>query len=66
LWATFSVRDHCRPGAFVAEVLLYDKLLIPVMPTVQDGYSVEQGELERERWVQARWKPELQARLLDI
>ena len=29
VWGTFSVRDHCRPGAFVREVLLYDRLVVP-------------------------------------
>ncbi len=27
LWGTFSVRDHKGPGAFVAEALIYDRLL---------------------------------------
>jgi len=24
VWGTFSVKDHCDPNAFVAEVMLYD------------------------------------------
>jgi hypothetical protein len=32
LWATFSVKDHCQPGAFIAEALLYDRLVLPVVP----------------------------------
>ncbi len=36
LWGTFSVRDHCRRGAFIPEVLLYDQLLLPVVPTADD------------------------------
>jgi hypothetical protein len=39
-WGTFSVVDHQRPRAFVAEVLLYDKLVIP---TPSDA-------TERARW----------------
>ena len=49
LWATFSVKDHCRRGAFIAEVLLYDKLLIPVVPTEQHGLTPEEARRERER-----------------
>ena len=29
IWGTFSVMDHLRPGAFLAEVVLYDRLVIP-------------------------------------
>ena len=36
LWGTFSVRDHLEPRAFVADVLLYDRLVIPTLP---DGRS---------------------------
>jgi hypothetical protein len=32
LWGTFSVRDHLEPRAFVADVLLYDRLVIPTLP----------------------------------
>lgn len=31
-WATFAVNEHTRERAFVADVLLYDKLVIPVPP----------------------------------
>jgi hypothetical protein len=31
-WGTFSVHDHLTPRAFVADVLLYDRLLIPTLP----------------------------------
>lgn len=57
LWATFSVRDHCRPGAFIAEALLYDHLLIPVAPRKQDGLSAAQADLEWQRWVNEGWQP---------
>src|SRR5262245_17932206 len=30
IWGTFSVKDHCRPNAFVREVLLFDRLVLPV------------------------------------
>jgi hypothetical protein len=32
LWGTFSVRDHLVNRAFVADVLLYDQLVIPTLP----------------------------------
>jgi hypothetical protein len=56
VWGTFSVRDHCAPGAFVAEVLLYDRLVIPVPPDDQ----------ERERWRQEGWQPERLFQLAGI
>jgi hypothetical protein len=34
-WETFSVRDHLKARPFVAEVLLYDKLVFPRTPTQQ-------------------------------
>ena len=36
LWGTFSVRDHLADRAFVADVLLYDQLVIPTMPEGED------------------------------
>lgn len=35
LWGTFSVRDHLADYAFVSDVLLYDRLVIPTLP--KDG-----------------------------
>jgi hypothetical protein len=53
-WGTFSVKDHQRPQAFVADVLLYDRLVIPFPPS----------ETERLRWVGEKWTPdELEIRL---
>lgn len=34
-WGTFSVKDHLRSRAFVAEVILFDKLVIPRPATKQ-------------------------------
>jgi hypothetical protein len=64
LWGTFSVKDHCRPGAFVAEVLTYDKLMIPIMPTSKHGLSEKAAEDERERWKE--WKPDRQREIVKI
>ena len=36
IWGTFSVKDHLRRRPFVAEVLLYDRLMIPRPPTPQE------------------------------
>jgi hypothetical protein len=47
VWGTFSVKDHCDPGAFVAEVMLYDRLVIPTPPDAA----------ERARWVSQHWDP---------
>jgi hypothetical protein len=66
LWATFSVRDHTRPGAFIAEVLFYDKLLIPVVPTQADGLSDEEAKQEWERWNGNGWDPARQTQICGI
>jgi hypothetical protein len=54
LWGCYSVRDHLEPRAFVADLLLYDRLVVPV-PTEDD----------LARW-QKRWDPARQKKLLDI
>jgi hypothetical protein len=54
-WAVYSVRDHLPPYAFVTDVLLYDCVRVPV-PSDDD----------RDRWVREGWKPERQARLLEV
>lgn len=55
LWGTFSVADHLRPRPFVADVLVYNRLLIPV-PTDDDI----------DRWDQLGWQPHRQRTILDI
>lgn len=57
-WGTFSVRDHVSDAPFVSDVLLYDRLIIPV-PDPSDPKS---GEL----WSNEGWKPELLKDCLDI
>jgi hypothetical protein len=57
LWGTFSVADHLRPRAFVADVLLYDRLVIPVPP--------EEDAAERKRWRSRRWRPARQHDLIE-
>ena len=48
-WATFSVNDHTAKKAFVSEVLLYDKLVIP--------YPPENDKAEWKRWARKGWNP---------
>jgi hypothetical protein len=57
LWATFSVGDHLRRNAFVADLLLYDRLIVPVAPG---------GGPERRRWLEMGWRPDLQDQLLAV
>jgi hypothetical protein len=40
VWGTFSVNDHVRPNAFVREVLVFDRVVLP--------YPVD--DVERDRW----------------
>jgi hypothetical protein len=54
LWGCYSVKDHLEPRAFVADLLLYDRLVVPV-PTEDD----------MARW-QKRWDPARQKKLLNI
>jgi hypothetical protein len=55
LWGTFSVADHRRMQAFVADVLVYDRLLIPV-PVDEDV----------ERWESRDWRPDQQRQIIDV
>lgn len=54
LWGCYSVRDHMDPRAFVADLLLYDRLVVPV-PADDD----------LDRW-DKRWDPGRQRMLLEI
>jgi hypothetical protein len=55
LWGTFAVDDHLRRRAFVAEAVLFDRLLIPSPP---QGDKEQYGD-----WVRSGWQPD---RLLEI
>lgn len=48
-WGTFSVTDHQLPHAFVTDVFLYERLVIPY-PSNND---------ERKRWRENKWAPGL-------
>jgi len=56
LWGTYSVADHCGAYPFIADLVLYDRLLVPVPP--------EGDEEEWKRWDHKRWRPERQRLLL--
>ena len=42
LWGTYSVADHCNAYPFVADLVLYDRLVVPVPPGGD--------KMEWERW----------------
>ncbi len=68
LWATYSVKDHCQPRAFIADVLLYDRLVIPV-PSREPNEIRELNEVyksEWDRWEKKKWDPALQESLLEV
>jgi hypothetical protein len=68
LWGTFSVMDHLREGAFLAEVVMYDKLVIPVPPDPEKAETPEDrdfAERELDRW-EEHWNPKRQQTLLSI
>lgn len=54
-WGTFAVNDHLRRRAFVADVLLYDRLVIPYPP----------GD-DRIKWKEEGWKPDRLDDYLEI
>lgn len=63
VWGTFSVRDHCAPNAFVADVLIYDRLVLPVPA----------DDRERARWRRPNandpretWDPDRLQALIEI
>lgn len=56
LWGCYSVVDHLEPRAFVADLLLYDRLVVPVPSTAADAAGC---------W-DPKWDPDRQRRLLDI
>jgi hypothetical protein len=56
LWGTYSVADHLRKRPFVADVLLYDLLVVPT----------PESPAEEDRWRSLGRDPDTQARLLKI
>jgi hypothetical protein len=46
-WAAFSVKAHLDLGSLAADILLYDRIILPV----------PENDAEYDRWVSARWAP---------
>src|SRR4051794_20595427 len=57
LWGTYSVADHCTTYPFVADLVLYDRVLVPVPPN--------DDEDEWKRWRARKWEPDVQHSLLE-
>jgi hypothetical protein len=57
-WGTFSVRDHVTAAPFVSDVLIYDRLVIPIP-------DPNNPESERS-WADRGYRPDDQRRCLDI
>jgi len=62
VWGVYSVRDHLRPHAFVADVMLYDRVVMPVPP----GPESPESPVEWQRWRTEGWDPEAQKSILEI
>jgi hypothetical protein len=57
-WGALSVKDHIDPNELTANVLLYDRLVLPVV--------AEHSERdERDDWAKAGWEPDLQDSRLE-
>src|ERR1700694_3347983 len=63
VWGTFAVNDHLVTNAFAREVLLFDRLVLPVPA----------DDIERERWRRPNpknpdetWDPDRLNRILEI
>ena len=50
LWGTFAVDDHLREHAFVAELVLFDRVVLPQPP--------ENDTDEYKRWTDFGWRPD--------
>ena len=57
VWGTFAVNDHCIRRAFVADAMLYDRLVIPVPPD-------DPTEDDKKLW--ANWDVTRQNDLLEV
>jgi hypothetical protein len=57
-WGSLSTADHTDTAALVANVLLYDRLVIPVMAKADDRD-------EEYYWVTHGWDPKLQSKRVD-
>jgi hypothetical protein len=62
VWGTYSVRDHLQEHPWAADVLLYDRLVIPVPPAPDSP----EDPAEWARWQANGWQPEWQQELLTV
>lgn len=62
VWGTYSVRDHLGPQPWAADVILYDRLVVPVPP----DRAGPEGAQEWNRWEHMGWAPDRQRQLLTI
>ena len=53
-WAAFSVKAHRDLGSLAADILLYDRIILPV----------PENDAEYDRWVRADWAPDKLAPLV--
>lgn len=58
-WGSLSVADHIDTGSLMVNVLLYDRLVFPVMTEQADRD-------ERAYWREHNWDPDLQSERLDL
>lgn len=76
VWATYSVKDHLQDRAFIADVMLYDRLVFPVPQRFMPFSSLsgiprqvlERDPVEWARWEEPdkQWDPARQNLLLKI
>lgn len=52
VWGTYSVKDHMTDGAFLGDLLFYDRLVLPVP---EEGAEAE--------WAKKGWAPDKQTKL---
>jgi hypothetical protein len=58
IWAAYSVRDHLKPNAFLADVVMYDHLVVPEPPADEPE--------EWGHWEGNLWEPGKQREFLDV
>ena len=58
-WGTCSVKDHVSDAPLVSEVLLYDRLVVPIP-------APDHRAAEEQRWMDAGWRPDLLDACLSI
>jgi hypothetical protein len=62
VWGVYGVRDHLRERAFVADSMLYDRLVLPVPP----GPESPEHDIEWARWTAEGWQPAVQQETIEI